>query len=169
LVLCECIAGAVTLGYVFERRLAAGDEYERQVQLAQDEGNRIREQTILPHNEKVSAGENFKVALQKFGLSAEEAASASAAAQRAFNLRQLRAGNTITVGRSVEGALREIDYKIDSDRMLKIVPEEHGFRARVDEIPSKTEVVAVSGRVEDSLFNAVEDAGESPELALRLA
>ncbi len=169
LVLCECIAGTATLGYVFERRLATSDEYDRQVKLAQEEGQRIREQTILPHNEKVSAGQNLKTALQKFGLSAEEAASASAAAQRAFNLRQLRAGNTITVGRSVEGALREIDYKIDPDRMLKIVPEEGGFTARSSEIPSKTEVVAVTGRVDDSLFNAVEDAGESAELALRLA
>lgn len=169
LVLCECIAGAATLGYVFERRLATSDEYDRQEKLAQEEGQRIREQTILAHNEKVSAGENFKAALQRFGLSAEEAASASAAAQRAFNLRQLRAGNTITVGRSVEGALREIDYKIDPDRMLKIVPEGGGFTARIGEIPSKTEVVAVTGLVDDSLFNAVEDAGESPELALRLA
>jgi murein DD-endopeptidase MepM/ murein hydrolase activator NlpD len=169
LVLCECIAGAATLGYVFERRLAAGDEYDHQVQLAQEEGKRIREQVILPHNEKISAGENFKVALEKFGLSAAEAASASAAAQRAFNLRQLRAGNTITVGRSVEGELREINYKIDPDRMLKIVPEQGSFTARISEIPSKTETVAVSGRVDDSLFNAVEDAGESAELALRLA
>lgn len=169
LVLCECIAGAVTLGYVFERRLAAGDEYDRQVELAVEEAKRIREQTVLAHNEKISAGENFKAALQKFGLSAEEAASASAAAQRAFNLRQLRAGNTITVGRSVEGALREIDYKIDPDRMLKIVPEEKGFKASVNEIPSRTGIVAVTGRIDDSLFNAVEDAGESPELALRLA
>lgn len=169
LVLCECIAGVATLGYVFERRLATSDEYDRQVNLAVEEGKRIREETVLPHNEKVSAGENFKAALQKFGLSAEEAASASAAAQRAFNLRQLRAGNTITVGRSVGGALREIDYKIDPDRMLKIVPEEGRFTARISEIPSKTEIVAVTGRVDDSLFNAVEDAGESPELALRLA
>ena len=169
LVLCECIAGVATLGYVFERRLATSDEYDRQVNLAVEEGKRIREETVLPHNEKVSAGENFKAALQKFGLSAEEAASASAAAQRAFNLRQLRAGNTITVGRSVGGALREIDYKIDPDRMLKIVPEEGHFTARIREIPSKMEVVAVTGRVDDSLFNAVEDAGESPELALRLA
>ncbi len=168
-VLCVTVAGTALLGYVFEQRLAAADEYDRQVRLAQEEAKRIREQVILPHNEVVSAGQNFTAALQKFGLSAQEAASASVAAQRAFNLRQLRAGNTITVGRSVEGDLREIDYKIDPDRMLKIVPEEGGFTARVSEIPSKTEIVAVSGRVDDSLFNAVQDAGESPELALRLA
>jgi len=69
----------------------------------------------------------------------------------------------------VEGVLREIDYKIDSDHMLKIVPENSGFTARVQDIPSKAEVAAVTGRVDDSLFNAVEDAGESGELAMRLA
>ena len=168
-VLFVCAAGAVTLGFVFKQRLVAADEYDRQVRLAQEEARRMREQVILPQNQTVSAGQNFMAALQKFGLSAEEAAGASAAAQRAFNLRQLRAGNTITVGRSVEGALREIDYKIDPDRMLKIVPEDRGFTARISEIPSKTEIVAVTGRVDDSLFNAVEDAGESAELALRLA
>jgi len=169
LLVCECVAGTGFLGFVFQQRIATADEYDRQVKLAQEEGQRIREQTVLAHNGKVSRGENFKLVLEKFGLSAEEAASASAAAQRAFNLRQLRAGNTITVGRSVEGELREIDYKIDPDRMLKIVPQEGGFTAHISEIPSKTEIVAVTGRVDDSLFNAVEDAGESAELALRLA
>lgn len=169
LVLCVCAAGAGVLGYVFHGRLAAAAEFDRQAELAREEGTRIREQVILLRDQRVSAGQNFTLALEKFGLSAEEAASASQAAQHAFNLRQVRAGNTITVGRSVEGALREIDYKIDPERMLKIVPDEHGFAAQVTEIPAKTEIVAVSGRVDDSLFNAVEDAGESAELALRLA
>ena len=169
LLLSVCAAGAATLGYVFQRRLATAAEFDHQQQVAKDEAARIREQVILPTEKKVPAGENFTAALEKFGLSAEEAANASAAAQHAYNLRQIRAGNTITVGRSVEGTLREIDYKIDADRMLKIVPEDRGFAAQIKEIPSRMEVAAVSGRVEDSLFNAVEDAGESPELAMRLA
>jgi murein DD-endopeptidase MepM/ murein hydrolase activator NlpD len=169
LVLLVCAGGAFTLTYTFQRRIAAAAEFDYQVKLAKQEGARIREQVILPTERKVPAGENFAAALERFGLSAGEAANASAAAQHAFNLRQVRAGNTITVGRSVEGTLREIDYKIDSERMLKIVPGDQGFSAQVQEIPSKTEVAAVTGRVDDSLFNAVEDTGESAELAMRLA
>ena len=164
-----CVAGGGTLGYVFKKRLAAAGEFERQVRLANEEGQRMREQIILPTLSRVPAGENFMAALEKFGLSAQEAANASAAAQHAFNLRQVRAGNTITVGRSVEGRLREIDYKIDADRVLKIVPENGGFAAQIREIPLKVETLAVVGHVDDSLFNAVEDAGESAELAMRLA
>jgi len=169
LVLFECAAGAAILSYTFQRRLATAAEFEHQAMLANQEAERIRERVILSTEKKVPAGENFTSALEKFDLSAGDAASASAAAQRAFNLRQVRAGNTITVGRSVEGTLREISYKIDSDRMLKIVPEDGKFTALIEEIPSKMEVAAVTGRVDDSVFNAVEDAGESAELAMGLA
>lgn len=164
-----CLTGAGVLAYTFHLRLIAAAEMGRVVHLAQADAERYRRDTVVPTESRVPTGGNFAAALQKFGLTPDEAAGASAAAQHAFNLRQLRAGNTITVGRSVDGALREIDYKIDADRMLKIAPHEGGWAAEVNEIPLRTVIAAVSGTLEDSLFNAVESAGESPELALRLA
>jgi murein DD-endopeptidase MepM/ murein hydrolase activator NlpD len=163
------MAGVGALGYVFAQRLKTNSQFDREVQLSEEEAEHIHKTFVLPTDKKLKAGENFSAALQKFGLSPTQAANASAAAQQAFNLRQVRAGNTITVGRSVEGKLREIDYKIDADRVLKITPDDNGYSAVINQIPSKTEIVAVTGQVEDSLFGAVEDAGESPELALRLA
>jgi murein DD-endopeptidase MepM/ murein hydrolase activator NlpD len=53
--------------------------------------------------------------------------------------------------------------------MLHIVPATDGFSAEVKEIPSRVEVNVISGQLEDSLFRAVEDAGESAEVAMRLA
>jgi murein DD-endopeptidase MepM/ murein hydrolase activator NlpD len=162
-------AACGTLGYVFRARLDAVAALQTQTQLAREEAARVRAQTVVPTENRVPARQNFVTALQKFGLSPADAASASAAAQRAFNLRQVRAGNTITVNRSVDGELREIDYKIDADRLLKITPAENGFAAAVQEIPSKLEVAVVSGQIDDSLFNAVEQTGESAELAMHLA
>jgi murein DD-endopeptidase MepM/ murein hydrolase activator NlpD len=161
--------GAGVLTYVFRLRLAASAEFVHQVKLAQEEAAQIRAQVVLPTEKRVLARDNFTAALEKFGLSHQDATNASTAAQHAFNLRQVRAGNTITVGRSIEGDLREIEYKIDPDRMLRIVPAESGFTAEVKEIPSKIEVTAVSGKLDDSLFNAIEQARESPEIAMRLA
>jgi murein DD-endopeptidase MepM/ murein hydrolase activator NlpD len=163
------LAGGATLAYTFQQRLDSISDLDREIVLAQKQAATIRENTVVPTDQRVRAGENFTAALQKFGLSPQEAAEASAAAQRTFNLRQVRAGNLITVGRSMEGQLREIDYKIDADRMLKITPEDKGYIAQIREIPSRTEVVAVSGTLDDSLFNAVEDAGETAELAMRLS
>ena len=162
-------AGSTILGLVFRSRSASEAALQHQVQLARAEVEHTHQQAILPLESRLSRGESFALALQKSGLSAEDAAYASAAAQRAFNLRQLRAGNTIVVNRSAEGSLREIDYKIDADRMLQIVPADQGFSAEVQTIPSKMEIATVSGEIEESLFNAMEQAGESPELTLRLA
>jgi len=81
----------------------------------------------------------------------------------------LRAGNSLTVGRSLEGQLREIDYRIDADRVLKILPDSPAYSAEVTRIPSRIEIVAVHGTVEDSLFRGIELAGESAELAMRMA
>src|SRR5277367_519204 len=161
--------GSGVLTYVFRTRLAASAEFERQVKLGQEEAAAIRAEIVLPTEKRVLARDNFTSALEKFGLSHQDASNATQAAQQAFNLRQVRAGNTITVGRSVDGDLREIDYKIDPDRVLKIVPAESGFTAEVKAIPSRVEVSAITGQLDDSLFNAVEQAGESPEIAMRLA
>jgi murein DD-endopeptidase MepM/ murein hydrolase activator NlpD len=162
-------AGVIVDGRAILKRSEAEDEFQHQVELAKTESERIRAEVVLPRAKNMPRGENFATALQQFGLSATEVNDATAAAQRAYNLRRLRAGNAITVGRSVEGTLREIDYKIDADRMLHIVPQSQGFSAEVKEIPTRTEVAVVDGRLEDSLFNAVEDAGESAEVAMRMA
>jgi murein DD-endopeptidase MepM/ murein hydrolase activator NlpD len=163
------VAGLVVDVHAVRQRQSAETELRSQIVAARAEADRIRSQVILPTSKKLPSGENFAAALRRFGLTSQEAGEATAAAQRAFNLRQLRAGNTLVVGRSVVGELREINYKIDPDRMLHIVPATEGFSAEVEAIPSHVEVRAVSGRLEDSLFNAVEDAGESAEVAMRLA
>jgi murein DD-endopeptidase MepM/ murein hydrolase activator NlpD len=163
------LAGILIDGHVLHQRRQIEKEFQIQAAQAREEAARIRAQMVLPTSTRLPAGGNFAAALQHFGLSSAEAGQATAAAQRAFNLRQLRAGNTLMVGRSVEGELREINYKIDPDRMLHIVPATEGFSAEVKPIPSHVEVNVVSGTLDDSLFNAVEDAGESAEVAMRLA
>src|SRR6266699_2628715 len=85
LILCVGVAGAVLLGFVFEQRLATADEYHRQVRLALEEAKRIREQVILPQHEKLSAGQNWKAAPEKFGLSPKEAPAASCALSPNFS------------------------------------------------------------------------------------
>src|SRR5208337_4960553 len=162
-------AGIAVDGYAIHKNVSAAKETRRQTELAKAEGARLRAEWVRPTAKQMSSGENFAGMLAQFGLSAAEAADATAAAQRAFNLRQVRAGNTVTVGRSVEGSLREIDYKIDAGRVLRIVPQTPGFAAEVREIPIRSEVAIVSGKLEDSLFNAVEEAGESAEVAMRMA
>jgi murein DD-endopeptidase MepM/ murein hydrolase activator NlpD len=163
-------AGAATLEFMFRSMFVSDAESQPQAQPVQaDPAAVVVPPSFPPAETRILRGEHFISALEKFGLSAEDAANASAAAQHAFNLRQVRAGNTITFSRSAEGTVREIDYRIDPSRMLKIVPDHDGFAAEVEDIPSRTDIVTVSGRIDDSLFNALEQEGESPELVLQFA
>ena len=168
------VAGGAGILYSARQRRAVALEQLREAEMARSAAAaaateaELRQNTVVPLEQRVPSG-NFLVALEKLGLTNAEAANASAVAEQAFNLRQIRAGNTITVGRSVDGQLREIDYKIDGDRVLAIVPHDGAFSAAIKAIPSTMEIDAVSGQIEDSLFNAVQQSGESPELTMRLA
>jgi murein DD-endopeptidase MepM/ murein hydrolase activator NlpD len=172
ILLLAAAVGAAAGFYSLHARHAAALAYQQQLQAAATElaAAPAAEVPIPPAEQKFPAG-NFVKALQKLGLSSAEAASASTAAQRAFNLRQVRAGNTITLERTPTGALREIDYKIDGDRLLQLVPHDGGatFSAAVKPISSTLEVSAISGRIDDSLFNAMQQSGGSAELTMRLA
>ncbi len=156
--------------FAWHRQHKLDEEVIREADQAHTEEVKEEAQKEIPPLEtKIGRGDNFPSALQKSGISAEDAAAISNVAQRAFNMRQVRAGNTIVVMRNPDGALREIDYKIDADRMLQISAANHNFSADVKPIPSKTEIANVAGKIDDSLFNAMVQTGESPELAMHLA
>jgi murein DD-endopeptidase MepM/ murein hydrolase activator NlpD len=160
-------------GYIHHRHSVDSAVQKEEVALEAEDAQvqqQVQPADPPPVESKIGKRENFTSALQHAGFNNADAGAITAAAQHVFNLRQVRAGNSMTINRSAAGELRELDYRIDIDRMLKIVPAPGGkFSAEIKGVPSKTEVSAVDGRINDSLFKAVAQAGESPELALRLA
>jgi murein DD-endopeptidase MepM/ murein hydrolase activator NlpD len=161
--------GLNILGVVLYARFSAEQQFAQQVALARQEAKRIHEQAVLFSERRVAAGLTFSDSLRRMGLNQFVAASIVGSARSVYDLRHVRAGNRLAVGRSVSGEVRAVRYQIDADRMLWILPRGRGFHAEIRNIPSTTEVTSVTGKVRDSLFNAVTDAGESPELAMRLA
>jgi murein DD-endopeptidase MepM/ murein hydrolase activator NlpD len=160
-------------GYLHHRHSV--DEAVQKEEVALEAEDAQEQQQVQPADpppveSKIGKNENFTAALQRAGFNNADAGAITTASQRAFNLRQVRAGNAMTINRSAAGELRELDYRIDLDRMLTVVPAPDGkFSAEVKPVPSKMEVSAVTGQINDSLFKAVAQAGESPELAMRLA
>jgi len=102
------LPGAILNAYAVHRRTVTSKEWLQQVELAKADAQRYHDQIIVPSVQRMSSGENLAGALQKLGLSPDQVHQATTAAQRAFNLRQLRAGNTLTVGRSVASAFERM-------------------------------------------------------------
>jgi murein DD-endopeptidase MepM/ murein hydrolase activator NlpD len=150
-------------------RRAAESDFQMQAELATANAARIRKHLIVFSEYRVSAGNTLTESLKKFGVEPAAIAGIVGTARPVYDLRRVRAGNRLSIGRSVNGKLRAIRYQIDPGRMLEVKSDDSGFAASVSAIPSRTEVTSVNGEVRDSLFNAVSDAGETPELALRLS
>jgi murein DD-endopeptidase MepM/ murein hydrolase activator NlpD len=161
------LAAGATLAYY--ERLSEEDDVAMQTSFAREEARHIQEEVVLFTDSIVPARLPFQVFLQGFGIAPDDAARLIASAHSVFDFRQLRAGNRITVGRSILGELREVRYRIDADRVLNIAPQGRDFHSEIQTIPSETKTVGVTGEIRGSLFNAVTDAGEKPELAMRLA
>jgi murein DD-endopeptidase MepM/ murein hydrolase activator NlpD len=163
------LCGTALLGFIFYRRVTASAEYTAAVRLATETASLDRDSVLVYEEAKIRPGGTFSDALANLHIDPAQAQEIVRSAGGAFDLRQVRAGGEIAIGRSIEGTLQEVRYKIDADRMLSVRPHEDSFTAEVEEIPSHTETIAVEGAINDSLFGAVSRAGEGPELALRLA
>lgn len=162
-------AGVACVSASYHKRNLAEAQISQQASLARAEAQRIREQVVLFTKHAVPSRVPFVEFLQTMGLGPATATQVVGSAQPVFDLRHLRAGNMLEVGRSVVGELREVRYRIDSDHVLSVTPKGDSFDSEIKTIPSQTEEAGVTGEVQGSLFQAVTDAGEKPELAMRLA
>ncbi len=163
------VVAAACVGASFYPRYKADQQFVAEVSSAHVEAQRIQREVVLFTKSIVPSGRPFAIFLNGLGIDSLTAARLVASAQPVFDLRHLRAGNELFLGRSVLGELREVRYNIDSDRVLSMAPSGDEFHSTIETIPSHTDEVGVSGKVEGSLFQAVTDAGEKPELAMRLA
>jgi murein DD-endopeptidase MepM/ murein hydrolase activator NlpD len=191
------IATGAVLGWSYGARGKAEAQFADEVSLASEEAARIQRDVVMFTGEIAPARISFNQALEQLGLDATTAARIAAAAQHTFDFRHFRAGNKITIGRGVLGDLREVRYRIDTDRELVVTPQapknseavtsmqgsatvtaasrhasgasSDSFHAEIRTIPSETETAGITGTIHGSLFESVIEAGERPELAMRLA
>lgn len=169
LVLAVLAAGAAGVAIAYNARISAENDVAMQASFAREQARHIRQQLVLFTESVVPARLPFHLFLQGLGVAPDDAARLIASAQSVFDFRQVRAGHHISVGRSILGELEEVRYRIDADRVLNIAPQGNDFHSEIRTIPSETKTVGITGEIRGSLFNAVTDAGEKPELAMRLA
>ena len=163
------LAAIAIVGYSFRLRYAAEDQFTSELSTANVETHRLQNSVTVFTDKIVPVGHPLNALLQEVGLAPDLSNRIVASAQSVFDLRHLRAGNRLSIGRSIAGELREIRYRIDTDRILHITPQGNNFEAKIQTIPTETDTKGVIGEVHGSLFGAVVDAGEKPELAMRLA
>lgn len=91
------------------------------------------------------------------------------ATREVFPLTAFRAGQPYVLVCDVQsGAVKRFEYEIDQKRRLVVEGSDVPV-ARVEEIEYEVMLSRIEGNIDDNLFQAVADMGESPQLALLLA
>lgn len=90
------------------------------------------------------------------------------ATQQVFSLRSFRTGQPYAVVTDSAGRIKRFEYEIDARRRLVVEGGENPV-ARLEAIEYVTTLAVLEAVIDDNLFQAAADIGESPQLALRLA
>jgi murein DD-endopeptidase MepM/ murein hydrolase activator NlpD len=114
--------------------------------------------------------------LRQHQLSTDLVNAAVRSAASVFNPRRLRADRPYRLVLSLDGFLREFEYEIDTDKLLRIINRDSGqpeaLDAEVLPIEKESTVVAVHGDIDaesNSLIAAIAASGENIQLAMALA
>jgi murein DD-endopeptidase MepM/ murein hydrolase activator NlpD len=91
------------------------------------------------------------------------------AARPIYDLARITAGQPFGLALGPNGLLRAFSYGIDELRTLRVARRNGQLVAELRTREYETRTSVVGGRIESTLFAAVEDAGESDQLALDLA
>jgi murein DD-endopeptidase MepM/ murein hydrolase activator NlpD len=125
---------------------------------------------------RVPRGSTFPTLLSSLGLRANLVPAVVSLTRTVFDPRRLKAEHTYLLERTFDGLIRRFEYEIDEDRYLRILgpsnrqPED----LTVELVPYRKELVQATTRGQitkaaPSLFEAMETAGEGPDLSLELA
>ena len=122
---------------------------------------------------KVPANATLETLMASHGLPSDTVSSIVTAMTGVFNPRGLRANQAYRVTRTLDGILREFQYQIDTDRLLRVFRPSHAapFQAEVVTIPKDTVLDALTVEIGkgQSLVGVLEAQGENVQLALELA
>ena len=123
-----------------------------------------RQQTVA-----VRRGDNVVAVLVRAGIPAAGAHEIAAALRKTgADLRRLKPGDTIEITWSPADEATSVTWQQSAWLGYTAVAGESGWEGKTLETTPDVQVATVQGRVERSLFQAIDEAGEQPQLVLAL-
>lgn len=164
-------AACAVAAFVISHQHAAAAEagLHDQVALSLKTAEQLRPMQIVYEEQSMPKNAALADVLQDMGLQPAQIADVVQQAQQVFDLRKVRAGNELQLGVTRGGDFRSLRYNIDREHDLWVTSGSDGIHAQLRQIHFTIETATVQGTIDDSLFNAVLEAGESPQLAVELA
>lgn len=108
--------------------------------------------------------ETLEAALARSGFGRAEAREVIALLRGAVDMRRLQPGERLSVSRGPDDVPGAVVYWRSPVERYELTRTEAGWELRAVRVPVDTRIVAVAGRLTDSLFASMERLGEGPAL-----
>ena len=126
---------------------------------------------------KVPRNATLSTLLRAQNLPGPTVAGVIQSARQVFDPRDLKPDHDYQIARALDGQLRDFEYQIDNDRILRVGyhpgdGDNAAFNATIVSLPKQQVQAVAAGAIDadtPSLFEAVDAAGESTGLAMELA
>jgi len=114
---------------------------------------------------RIRAGSTVGFALSEQGIPSPIIHQVSRALRPVFDLRRARPGDFYTLIRGADDELLSFEYRRGRDKIFRVRRDDSGgLEAFGEEVQLERRVVSLAGVIEDSLFAAVTELGEGPDL-----
>ncbi len=113
--------------------------------------------------------ETLSTTLEGHDVSHAVAYAVGEAVSSVFNVRSFRPGRSYRLLMGPDGDLINFVYSVDDERVLKVVPDDGGFIARVESLPLESRTDTISATVTNSLWGALEGFPKGEWLVMELA
>jgi murein DD-endopeptidase MepM/ murein hydrolase activator NlpD len=115
----------------------------------------------------IGYGETLGKLLQNCAVHPSDIGRTISALQKIFDPRDLRAGHSIRVAIDSSGALQQLLYRPSPEIMVRVEREANGdLTGRCDTLALSAEAFLLTGEIETSVWQAVLDGGEKPDLLM---
>ncbi len=165
------LAGAVILT-TFAVRYVSGARYAAPPPLADISTEEVLEEPaprLVTEYVEIESGDTLDEILSDAGLDVPTRLEMLDAFDDAYSVRMVRAGREIGIERWTDtGEVESISYVVDPDHQVLVHRDQTGTIGEVVEIPGTIETSTVCATLEDSMYMAMNRAGERDELTMRL-
>jgi murein DD-endopeptidase MepM/ murein hydrolase activator NlpD len=119
--------------------------------------------------DEIRSGDTLLAALARHGVAASTAFAIAREIEPHFDLRRLRPGHRYRIERDEHGALRQFRYDVSDLEHYQVTQQESGWETKAAKRGLVRQQARLAGVVATTLYDAIGDLGERPELAADFA
>jgi murein DD-endopeptidase MepM/ murein hydrolase activator NlpD len=118
---------------------------------------------------KIKPGQTISGIFKGAGLTAAQVNAVLANPKAKDILQNLTPESVLSLQITTEGKLVKLKYPLDKEKILIVEQHQDGYKTKTERVPLQKHIVQVSGKVESSMQQAIEDSGIPPKVMFQLA